>query len=182
MRRTLAAKSGTGFTLIEALLAAVVLAAVVTALVVPFAAGARIQQVEVRRFLAAGLAEQMMEEILRHPFEEPDDGDTEPEGESRFGPEPDERSRGDYDAIDDYDGHVEAAGVLTDAVGRAITDAGVAGLTRHVRVEYVYVTGQDASEHVPLLRVRVEVRHAGRTIITLTRLVHWLWQAAERDR
>lgn len=170
----MAAKHGKAFTLIEALLAAVVLAVAVSALVVPFAAGVRMQQVETRRSLAASVAEQMMEEILHRAFEEPDDADNEPEDEADFGPESDERERRDFDAIDDYDGYTEAPGTLTDAGGALITDPGIEGLSRHVGADYVYVAGQDTSRDVPLLRVTVEVRHEGRPIITLTRLVHWL--------
>jgi len=162
-----------GFTLIEAMLAAVVLAITVVAVVAPFAAGARSQQVEMRMSLAVGLAEQLMEEILQKPFEEPDDGDTLAEDESAFGPEADEATRADFDAIDDYHGQTEAAGQIRQPDGTLVTDPAATGLSRHVTVQYVLVAGQDAADDKLFLRVTVEVRHEGQPLVTLTRLAHW---------
>ena len=77
----------TGFTLIEALMAASILAITVAAAIVPFTCGVRTQDIETRQTLAVGLAQDLMEEILLKPFEEPDDGDDSADPASAFGPE-----------------------------------------------------------------------------------------------
>jgi MSHA pilin protein MshD len=162
------------FTLIEALLAAVILAAVVASVLLPFTAGARSQVVEVRQTLAAGLAESLMEEILLRPFEEPGDGDELPEAPASFGPDAGETTRQDFSAIDDYHGYTEPPGSIVDSQGAPVDDEGVVGLSRSVSVTYVTVAGQDPAEDPLFLRVVVEVQHQGKPLVTLTRLVHWL--------
>lgn len=165
-----------GFTLIEALMAAVILAIAVAAAIMPFTCGVRTQDVEGRQTLAVGLASDLMEEVLLRPFEEPFDSDDEVEPVSRFGPDSGETSRWDFSAMDDYDGYEEADGGLLDHDGKRITDEAAAGVSRHVTVEYVYVSGQDVSEAPTFMRVSVEVRHNGTEVVKLTRLVHWVEQ------
>lgn len=162
-----------GFTLIEALVAAVVLALSVAAVTVPFTAGARNQEVELRMAMANGLAEQLMEEILQRSFEEPDDGDNLAEDESAFGPDAGENGRAQYDAIDDFNGWVEGEGKIRDSAGTLVTDPAARDLSRYAHVEYVTVSGQDASQPRLFFRVTVEVRHEGTPMVTLVRLVHW---------
>jgi type II secretory pathway pseudopilin PulG len=163
-----------GFTLVEALLAAVILAIVVASILLPFTAGAGSQVVEVRQTVAASLAEGLMEEILDKPFEEPNDSDEKPEPVTSFGPDVGETTRDTFSAMDDYDGYTEPEGSIVDADGEVVDDDAAAGLSRHVTVAYVYVTGQDPTGDPSFLRVVVEVRHLGQPLVTLTRLVHWL--------
>lgn len=163
-----------GFTLFEALLAAVILAIAVVAVALPFTAGARSQEEETRKTLAVSLAEDLMEEILLKPFEEPGDGDHLIEEEEDFGPEPDEASRAHFDAIDDYHGYTEAPGAVTGPDGAVLPDRAASWLSRHVTVEYVYVQDQDQLRDPSFLRVTVMVRYRGDPLVTLTRLVHWL--------
>jgi MSHA pilin protein MshD len=165
-------QSRAGFTLIEALMASVILAIAVAAAIVPFTCGARSQEVESRQTLAVSLAQDLMEEILLKPFVEP--GDTVPEPESRFGPESSETLRSSYSAIDDYHGYTELSGYVLDPAGQVITDAVAAGLSRHVTVSYVYVTGQNVTEPPSFMRVAVEIRYNGQPIVKMTRLVHWI--------
>lgn len=172
--RSPARQRGEGFTLLESLLAAVVLAMVVAAITLPFTAGARSQQAEARQTLGTSLAEELMEEILQKPFEEPDDADQVAEDESAFGPDAGESSRADFDAIDDYHGYTEAAGSVQGADGSAVTDPAAAGLSRHASVAYVYVSGQNPADDPSFMRVVVEVRYQNQPIVTLTRLVHWI--------
>jgi len=172
------------FTLVEALLAAVVLAMAITAVTLPFTAGARNQRVELHQTLAVSLAEELMEEILLRSFEEPGDGDTDPEPEDNFGPEGDETTRADFDAIDDYDGYEEAPGSLTHSDGSAVTDEGAVWMSRHVTVQYmdVQVAGETPPEDPCFLQVTVEVRDRGEAMVKLVRLVHWLqWREWEDD-
>lgn len=162
------------FTLVEALLAATVLAMAITAILLPFTAGARSQLVEARQTLAASLAQQLLEEILLRPFEEPDDGDEDPEAPGDFGPDIGESTRDDFSAIDDYDGYTEAEGTVTGADGQVLDAAAAVGLSRHVAVAYVYVAGQDVDDDPTFLRVIVEIKHRGDPVIRLTRLIHWV--------
>ncbi len=163
-----------GFTLVEALMASVILSIAVAAAFMPFTAGARSQDIEGRQSLAVSLAQDLMEEILLKPFEEPNDADQLPEPESRFGPDAGENSRSSYSAIDDYHGYTELPGHVIDPAGQAITDDAAAGLSRHVMVSYVYVTGQDVTEQPNFMRVVVKISYNGQPVVTLTRLVHWL--------
>lgn len=158
-------QSRAGFTLVESLLAAVVLLIAVAAVIVPFTVGARNEHVDRRRTVASGLAQEMIEEILSKPF-------ADPQGASSPGPEPGEADRADFDNMDDYHGYSEAAGSVTDPAGVPATDAGEAELSRHVAAQYVYVSGQDIADPPTFVRITVEVRHAGRPVVTLERLAY----------
>jgi len=165
-------KARRAFTLIEALMASAILALAVSAAVLPFTCGMRNQDIETRQTLAVSLAEDLMEEIILKPFEEPGDGDEVPEPEFRFGPEGGESSKSSFSAIDDYDGYTDPAGQVIDPAGQVITDPAVAGISRHVTVSYVYVPGQDVTKPPNFFRVVVEVRYNGQPVVMLARLVH----------
>jgi MSHA pilin protein MshD len=156
---------GRGFTLAEALLAAAILALAITAITMPFAAGAANEQVDGRQTLAVALAQEMMEEILAKPFDDP-------QGASSPGPETGETSRNRFDNVDDYHGYTETPGHIADGSGTVITGPAAAGLSRHVTAQYVYVTGQSTSGPATFIRVTVEVRHNNTPVVTLTRLVY----------
>ena len=154
------------FTLIEALLTAVVLAMAVTAILMPFNAGAQNEASDARRTLAVSLAQEMMEEILAKPFEDPQGHAFSP------GPDGDERSRASFDNVDDYHNYNEPAGQIRSFDGAVIDEPAAVNLSRHVTATYVYVNGQDVSADPSFIRVVVEVRHRGVPIVTLTRLVY----------
>ena len=158
------------FTLIEALLAAVILAMAIMAITMPFTVGAQNEQEDARRSLAVSLAQEMMEEILSKPFEDPD-GHT-----YTCGPDPGEPWRSKFDNIDDYDGYTEASGNITSFDGEVVTTSASLDLTRHVTATYVYVSGQDTLEDPCFIRVVVEVRYRGNPVVTLTRLVYALYE------
>ncbi len=106
-----------------------------------------------------------MEEILSLPFDDP-------QTETQPGPEPGERTRRQFDNVDDFHGFAEPPGFIADAAGRIVDDPVVRRLGRHVEVEYVYVSGQDTGEPPTFVRVIVEVR-SGQTVLTqLTRLIY----------
>ena len=149
-----------GFTLLEALLASAVLAMAVAAITMPFAAGAQNVLHDARTTLAVNLAEEMMEEILCRPHSDPNGSET---GES---------GRGTWDDIQDYANYCENAGQIFASTGQRVTDGAATGLSRHVTVQSVYVTGQDTSQPPCFLRLTVQVRYHGRAIVTLTRLVY----------
>jgi len=155
-------------------MASAILAMVVSAAIMPFTCGIRNQHIESRQTIAGSLAEDLMEEIILKPFEEPGDGDNNPEPVSAFGPDGGESLKSSFSAIDDYDGYTESDGQIRDPTGQVITDPAVAGLSRHVTVSYVYVPGQDVTESPNFFRVVVEVQYNGLAVVTLTRLVHWI--------
>ncbi len=156
-----------GFTLIEALLAVVILAMVISAILMPFTAAAQNEQVDARWTVAVSLGEEMMEEVLSRPFNDPD-------GASVVGPDAGEGSRDEFDNIDDYDGYVESIGNIASFDGEAASDPAVTRLSREVTASYVYVSGQDTSNAPTFIRVVVEVKHNGVAIVTFTRLVYAL--------
>jgi len=157
---------GRAFTLVEALLASVILAMAITAILMPFTAGAQNEQADARSTLAVALAQELMEEILSKPFRDPQ-GDTEP------GPDGDERrGRSYFDNMDDYHGYAEEEWGILALDGTRVTDPAAAGLTRRVTATYVYVAGQDVSEAPTFLRITVDVRYSGQPLVSLTRLVY----------
>lgn len=156
---------GKGFTLIEALIAASVLAMAIAAITMPFTVGAQNELADSRRTLAVSLAQEMMEEILDKPF-------IDPQGSSKPGPEPGENLRSAFDNIDDYNEFVELPGKIADMSGVVNSEPASTGLSRHVAATYVYVSGQDASNDPTFVRVTVEIRYRDQVIITLTRLVY----------
>jgi prepilin-type N-terminal cleavage/methylation domain-containing protein len=159
--------TGRGFTLIESLLAAVVLAGAICAVTLPFSTSARNRQVEARISVAVPMAEELMEEILAQNFL-----DENPAFARHLGPEPGETQRGALDNVDDYDGYAEASGCVTDIEGRPEETPDAWGLSRTATVEYVYVAGQDTALPPSFARVTVQVLYDGQTVVSLTRLVY----------
>ena len=149
-----------GFTLIEALLASVVLAMVVGAVIMPFSTGAANTAQNARSTLAVHLAQDLMEEILAKPFSDPD------------GSEAGETGRSSWDDMDDYDGYSEATGAIAGFDGVTVNDPSAVALTRSATVESVYVAGQDQSEQPTFLRVTVDVRYHGEKVVTLSKLAY----------
>ncbi len=149
-----------GFTLLEALLAAVVLAIVVGAIIMPFTVGAANTAQNARSTLAVNLAQDLMEEILAKPFSDPN--------ESEAG----ETGRSNWDDMDDYDGYCEAVGTIAGFDGVTVDDPAAALLTRSATVESVYVAGQDQAEQPTFLRITVDVRYRGEVVVTLSRLAY----------
>ncbi len=156
---------GRAFTLAEALLAAVVLVTAISAITLPFAAGARSEQLDARMSLAVSLAQEMMEEILAKPFHDP-------QGMSFPGPEFGETSRKRFDNIDDYHGYYEGPGQIADANQAVITTPASEGLSRSVTAQYVHVAGQDITDPYNFIRVVVTVSHDNVPLIEATRLVY----------
>jgi prepilin-type N-terminal cleavage/methylation domain-containing protein len=148
-----------GFTLLESLLASVILAASVSAVLIPYSAGARNDAYSAEKALATSLASDLMEEIIAHPFSDPDDGS------QVAGPDSGEYGQASFDNVDDFHGLTEPAGFCT-------TDPRAAALSRGTEVQYVFVNGQDASEPPKVCRVTITVDHGDETLATLTRLVY----------
>ncbi len=158
------ANSPGGFTLVEAIIATALLVLVAAAVLQPFQIAATLRDDEAHRTSATFLAEQLLEEILAKPFYDP-------QGDSAPGPETGESVRGDYDNVDDYHGHVEATGTLTDVTGQAIDDSIGRDLSRTATVEYVYVDQQSGEDDPTIVLVTVSVFRDAQRLVRLSRLV-----------
>lgn len=154
-----------GFTLAEAMLAAVILTLAVTAMTMPFTAAAANEAVETRRTLASALAQELMEEILTKPF-------ADPQGGMGVGPEVGESPRGGFDNVDDYGGYSEPAGEIVGATGQVVSDPVSQEFSRDTEAVYVYVSGQDTNDPPTFIRVTVTVKYRDSTVARLTRLVY----------
>ncbi|MEI7835113.1 MAG: prepilin-type N-terminal cleavage/methylation domain-containing protein [Planctomycetota bacterium] len=154
-----------GFTLVEAMIASSILAATVTAVTLPFTAGAQNEQDSARLTLAVALAGELMEEILSKPFDDPT-------GVQTPGPEAGETSRSLYTNVDDYHNYSEADGQIKDAYGSSCTDPLAKGLSRVATTEYVYLSGQSTAQSPSVIRVTVAVKYNTRAVSTLQRLVY----------
>ena len=152
-----------GFTLTEAMMAVVVLAIAAASLLLPFMSGAAVRAEGVNRTLAARLAGDLMEQILRLPFHDP-------EGTNYIlGPE-----AGDFDNIDDYHGYTEPQGQVKDAAGAFFADSAYANFSRSVTCAYATVPPQpDESEpsKCEFIRITVQVNYSGKQMATVVRLV-----------
>ncbi len=155
------------FTLFEALLAIAILAMAITAVTMPFSAGAQNEQVDARRSLAVNFAQELMEEILAKPFYDPQSPDVlDP------GPETGESGRDGFDNVDDYHGYTEEPGDITGFSGAVLEGPAAYGLSRHATAEYVYVSGQDTDNPPTFIRVVVEIRYQDQPTVTLSRLIY----------
>jgi len=151
------------FTLIEAMLASVILAMAITAIVMPFTTAVVSEADDARRTLAVNLAQEMMEEVLSKPFHDP-------AGVMTPGPETGE-VRATFDNIDDYNNYSESAGQIKSFDGQVITGSAAVNLSRKVTTTYVYVSGQSTSNPATFIRITVSVSYGGQTIVSLSRLV-----------
>jgi prepilin-type N-terminal cleavage/methylation domain-containing protein len=86
-----------GFTLVESLMAVLIVSGVLVASLGTFGAIGQARQKQVERAQAFGLAERVMAEVLQSRFEEPS-GAT-----ATLGPDVGENGRAQYDDVDDYD-------------------------------------------------------------------------------
>lgn len=119
-----------GLTLIEAMIAVVVLGIAAGGVLLPFTTGAAVQAEGARRTLAAKLASDLMEQIINTPFE---------------------------NIVTNYDAYSEPAGQLKDAGGSVFTGSLYSNFSRNSSCVYAYVpqeTGNAATEFI-LATVRV---------------------------
>jgi Tfp pilus assembly protein PilV len=106
-----------GLTLIESVLAMVLVPMAVLTIALAVTAGQSQAVGALRQARATMLAEALMEEILALPYSDPD-GD--PQG---IGPDPTENQRSDYDNMDDYCGEDADPGGVVDADGNAYPES-----------------------------------------------------------
>lgn len=155
-----------GLTLVESLMAAVVLSIVATSALLPFTAGASHALAAIRLQKATAYGQAMMEEVLARPFYGPD-GTTNPPGtDTAF---EDRRQR--YDDLDDFNGFTEQVTGMNDYINQPITDPDATGLWRDVTITYVSFPGQQAADTNSYILVRVRVWDGNALLVTLHRLV-----------
>ena len=133
-----------GFTLIEAMIAMVVLGIAAAAVLIPFTTGASVQAEGMHRTLSAKLASELMERIVNCPFE---------------------------DIINNYNGYSEATGQVTDSQEIVIDDSSYAEFSRDVTCEYVYVTPQSGVAAANFISVNVRVYYDGDEMASVRRLI-----------
>jgi prepilin-type N-terminal cleavage/methylation domain-containing protein len=155
-----------GFSLVEAMMAVVVLGIAAAGVLLPFVSGAAVQAEGAHRTLAAELAGDLMEQILRLPFHDPNDVTS-----YNLGPD-----AGDLDNIDDYHGYTELQGQVKDVDGAvfAVTDSRYANFSRSVTCEYHAMWPQPAPgspAECDFISVTVQVSYSGKEMVTIVRLV-----------
>jgi Tfp pilus assembly protein PilV len=119
-----------GFTLVEALIASVILALATVAVLGPVLASQQQAQAIDSGSETLVLAQQLMEEITAKPFADPTDGNT------VMGAGADETDRSLFDNADDYHGYSDTSKTLVAMSGASVGDAAGDVYTRTVKVEY----------------------------------------------
>lgn len=149
-----------GFTLVESLIAASILAMAIGAITMPFLAAAQNDEAGARLAVATGVAEALMEEIVSRPVTDPD-GLPEALGSPRTA----------FDDVMDYNALTEAEGQLCSASGALLSEPIAGGLTRTATVQSVFLPGQAPEETPFAIRVTVTVAYRNQPIVTLSRLL-----------
>ncbi len=139
-------KGRRGFTLVEAMVAVVVLAIASAGVLLPFVSGATVRAEGIRRTLAADLASDLMEQIIKTPFNL---------------------------IVTGYN-YTELQGQVKDATGVVFTDPKYANFSRNVTCAYVAASpqpppGDPAKCNFILVTVRVD--YSGKETATIRRLV-----------
>ena len=151
-------------------MAVVVLGIAAASVLLPFMSGAAVRAEGINRTLAARLASDLMEQILRLPFHDPAGvaSDYSP------GPDAGETGPANFDNIDDYHGYSEPQGQMKDATGTVFTDSRYANFSRNVICEYVTVPPQPEQSDpakCEFIRITVKVDYNGKEMAAISRLV-----------
>jgi prepilin-type N-terminal cleavage/methylation domain-containing protein len=133
-----------GFSLAEAMMATVVLSIAAAGVLLPFTSGEAVRAEGIRATLGAKLAGDLMEQIIRTPFDQ---------------------------IIAVYDGYAEAQGLVKDADGVVFTDSKYAKLSRGANCEYVYMPQESGAASPRFILVTVRVHYSGKEITAVKRLV-----------
>jgi len=150
------------FTLVEGLLASVVLTVCVVAFSVAVRSGHMQSSQAVRAQKALEFGEELMETILSLPY-------SDPQGPSLPGPEAGETAPAAFDNMDDYDGYHDS-GSQADRAGVAYPDV-YRSYTRSVKAAYCTETVGGLGNPIPGLLVTVTVQDAKGMSWQLTRFV-----------
>jgi prepilin-type N-terminal cleavage/methylation domain-containing protein len=132
-----------GFTLIEALLALVILSIAAAGLILPFASSAAVQQQGLSQTLAAKLASDLVEQIINTEFSQ---------------------------IVSTYNGYNEPKGQIKNAAGAVFSDPMYADLSREAICEYIYMPQQVDAGTQNFIRITVRVEQNGVKLAEVVRL------------
>ncbi|HEY8667517.1 MAG TPA: prepilin-type N-terminal cleavage/methylation domain-containing protein [Tepidisphaeraceae bacterium] len=154
-----------GFTLVESLIASVVLAIAVIG--VAGVMGTSFKHVEAldQGMTAVSLAKQLMEEIAAKPFLDP------VLKTAPLGHEAAETTRASYNNIGDYDGYADESSGLQTPAGTNVSLGTGQSFTRRVTVEYRATPGGAAASSGDFARVTVTVTCPDGQVTTLSQLM-----------
>ena len=134
-----------GFSLAEAMMATVVLGIAAAGVLVPFTTGAVVRAEGNHRTLAAKLASDMMEEIIKTPYDS---------------------------IVSTYNGRTEAQGSVKNSLGAVFTGSNYAKFSRTVTCNNNACVGQeDGMPPYNFTKVTVEVFYGGKSEAVLVRLI-----------
>jgi type II secretory pathway pseudopilin PulG len=133
-----------GFSLAEAMLALVILGFAVSSVLFPFTSGAKVRSEGTKLTLAAKLANDLMEEIIKTPFAQ---------------------------IISNYNGYTEAQGQVKDASGAVFSDLNYLNYSRDAECAAVYVPQEGGEKESKFIRITVRVYYLGEQVAVLDRLV-----------
>lgn len=150
-------------TLVEAVLASVILAISVGAIAQAVIAGQMQTYVAMQSRRGVELAEALADEVLRLPYEDPN-------GPSAPGPEAGESSRSSFDNADDYHGFSESAGAVAGPAG-TVYPSSYRDFSRSVTAAYGSVSVTGFADAVPGLTVTVTVQDSAGITWSVTRFI-----------
>ncbi len=133
-------KNRHGFTLMEAMLASVILVVAAGAILVSFTAAATSREYSERLRLSFNLATNLMEEILASDYD---------------------------DVILNYDGYTEPSGAIKSSNGHVIVFPEYANFSRSVACHEIYLEGQNALSSPPVILIKVMVAYNGKELLTI---------------
>ena len=133
-----------GFTLIEAMLAVVILGIASAGILIPFSAGAAARIEGFQRTLGVTLASGLMEEIIATDY---------------------------GDIISTYNGYSEGEGLVKDASGVVFSDSKYSNYSRAAVCEEVNFSERDGNGSAVFIRATVIVSYSDREIARVTRLI-----------
>jgi MSHA pilin protein MshD len=150
-------------TLLESLIATLLLLTTCVATMQALVAGHVQGEDAWRRARAIELAQALLEEIVRLPYNDP-------QGAVTFGPESGESNRTLYDNVDDFHNFSESAGSLADATGTALT-SDYQGFSRSATVVAATQTVAALGAAFPGVTITVTVRRGTSSTWTVSAFV-----------
>ncbi len=133
-----------GFSLVEAMIATVILGLAAAGILLPFTSGAALRAEGLRETLAAKLAGDLMEQIVNTAFEE---------------------------VVAGYDGYCEPQGQVRDSRGALFTDPYYADFSRAANCLYVYASQESGIGQPIFILATVRVYYRGRELTVINRLI-----------
>ncbi len=165
INRAAAGRKARGFTLVESLIAATVLAASVIGITGPLIASSQQAEVLQQNSMAISLAQQLMEEITSKPFYDPVDGST------TLGLGATKTDRSKYNNIGDYDTYTDKTSSMVTLGGTSLSFPSGGIYTRLVHVEYRATPAGTSAASGTFALVQVTVTGPIGAPVVLSRLV-----------